>query len=248
MRSRFAARLLAQAGFTRVYELAHGMAGWTGDREYDEAPLFGPSPWLIENADLLPQGGRALDVACGAGRHALLLAAAGFDVTAIDRDTAALDRLRLHSERLGLQLKTEVIDLEPTTARGGASAEVLAPGRLRSNPRHALPPPPALPAPDPVARPRRHADLRNLPRTTSRTRPPEESRVPVEARRVVHPRRPPHDPPPPRRRLRRRHALLDRRPPDEVNRSRTRATLRRSLDRSFDPRSIASQPFFDRSN
>ena len=31
----------------------------------------------MQNADLLPRGGRALDLACGAGRHALLLAAAG---------------------------------------------------------------------------------------------------------------------------------------------------------------------------
>jgi rhodanese-related sulfurtransferase len=112
VRSKFTTRLLAQAGFTKVYELAHGMAGWSGDREYDEAPLFGPSSWLVENADVLPRGGRVLDVACGAGRHALLLASAGFDVTAIDRDAALIDRLRHHAERLGLHLETEVIDLE----------------------------------------------------------------------------------------------------------------------------------------
>jgi rhodanese-related sulfurtransferase len=113
VRSKFTSRLLAQAGFTRVYELADGMAGWAGAREYDDAPLFGPSPWLIENADLLPRGGRVLDVACGAGRHSLLLASAGFDVTAIDRDAATLDRLREQAERLGLNLETEVVDLEP---------------------------------------------------------------------------------------------------------------------------------------
>jgi rhodanese-related sulfurtransferase len=129
VRSKFTSRLLAQAGFARVYELAEGMAGWTGAREYDEAPLYGPSSWLVDNADLLPQGGRALDVACGAGRHALLLAAAGFDVTAIDRDAAAIDRLRLHSERLELSLTTEVIDLERGDAEGGTSdpPAVLAP-------------------------------------------------------------------------------------------------------------------------
>jgi rhodanese-related sulfurtransferase len=127
VRSKFTSRLLAQAGFTRVYELAHGMAGWAGAREYDDAPLFGPSPWLVQNADLLPQGGRALDVACGAGRHALLLATAGFDVTAIDRDSATLDRLRLQSERLGLQLQTEVIDLETDdeALRGATAAEAV---------------------------------------------------------------------------------------------------------------------------
>jgi rhodanese-related sulfurtransferase len=119
VRSKFTSRLLAQAGFAKVYELAGGMAVWGGERSYDEAPLFGPSSWLVDIADLLPQGGRALDVACGAGRHALLLAAAGFDVTAIDRDAAVLDRLRLQSERLGLQLRTEVIDLERGDPRDG---------------------------------------------------------------------------------------------------------------------------------
>lgn len=127
VRSKFTSRLLAQAGFAKVYELATGMAGWAGERSYDEAPLFGPSSWLVDNADLLPQGGRALDVACGAGRHALLLAAAGFDVTAIDRDAAVLDRLQLQSERLGLQVRTEVIDLEPDEPPA-ASPDVLAPG------------------------------------------------------------------------------------------------------------------------
>jgi rhodanese-related sulfurtransferase len=130
VRSKFASRLLAQAGFTRVYELAHGMAAWAGDREYDESPLFGPSPWLVDNADLLPQGGRALDVACGAGRHALLLAAAGFDVTAIDRDPAVIARLGQQAERLGLQIDAEVIDLERDDDRlkeAAAPGAVLAP-------------------------------------------------------------------------------------------------------------------------
>lgn len=131
VRSKFTARLLAQAGFAKVYELAGGMAVWGGERSYDEAPLFGPSSWLVDNADLLPPGGRALDVACGAGRHALLLAAAGFDVTAIDRDVTVVDRLRLQSERLGLRLRTEVIDLERDDVPGGsgdpAASTVLAP-------------------------------------------------------------------------------------------------------------------------
>src|SRR5262245_61514137 len=94
VRSRVAARLLAQAGFTEVYELAGGMALWTGDRTYDAADISGPASWLLENADLLRPSGRVLDVACGRGRHALLLAAAGFDVSAVDRDHEALNRLQ----------------------------------------------------------------------------------------------------------------------------------------------------------
>ncbi len=36
-----------------------------------------PASWLTDNADLLPRGGRVLDVACGRGRHALWLATMG---------------------------------------------------------------------------------------------------------------------------------------------------------------------------
>ena len=141
VRSKFTTRLLAQAGFTRVYELSHGMAAWGGEREYDESPLFGPSPWLVDNADLLPQGGRALDVACGAGRHALLLAAAGFEVTAIDRDADVIDRLGQQAERLGLQIETEVIDLERDDEGAAAPAD------SRAAAASAAPPPEVL-APD----------------------------------------------------------------------------------------------------
>lgn len=45
------------------------------------------SDWL----DALPPG-RALDVACGAGRNAIHLAAAGYDVDAVDISTAGLER------------------------------------------------------------------------------------------------------------------------------------------------------------
>jgi SAM-dependent methyltransferase len=71
-----------------------------------------PSPWLIENADLLPRGGRVLDVACGRGRHALWLASAGFDVRAIDRNSEAIAFVRDSAARLGLPIDAEVIDLE----------------------------------------------------------------------------------------------------------------------------------------
>ena len=60
----------------------------------------------------MPRGGTVLDVACGRGRHALLLASAGFAVRAIDRDPDAIAFLRATAERLGLKLACEVIDLE----------------------------------------------------------------------------------------------------------------------------------------
>lgn len=112
VRSVAASRLLAQAGIADVLNLSGGMAAWTGPRQFGASPLRGPSPWLIDNAGLLPRGGQVLDVACGRGRHALLLASAGFDVHAIDRDAAAVQFVRETAERLGLSLSCEVVDLE----------------------------------------------------------------------------------------------------------------------------------------
>ncbi len=48
-----------------------------------------PSPWVLAQAGLLPQG-RVLDLACGRGRHARWLAANGWPVLAVDRDAQAL--------------------------------------------------------------------------------------------------------------------------------------------------------------
>ena len=71
-----------------------------------------PSDWLVDNADLLPRGGRVLDVACGKGRHALWLAAQGFDVHAIDRNAEAIASLQQSADSRGLHLTAAVIDLE----------------------------------------------------------------------------------------------------------------------------------------
>ena len=71
-----------------------------------------PSPWLLACADLLPAGGRALDVASGRGRHALLLAAAGFEVTAMDREREALDALESQARTNEVSVRTMVADLE----------------------------------------------------------------------------------------------------------------------------------------
>ena len=85
-------------------------------------PGEAPSSWLLENLDLLPRAARTLDVACGRGRHALLLAAAGFSVEAVDRDAGLIDSLRATAERLQLPLRAEVRDLETGTADLGTEA------------------------------------------------------------------------------------------------------------------------------
>ena len=52
------------------------------------------SPWVRRFAPLIRSGGTVLDVACGSGRHVRLLAEMGLDVTAVDRDAAAVEPLR----------------------------------------------------------------------------------------------------------------------------------------------------------
>jgi rhodanese-related sulfurtransferase len=126
VRSRHAADVLARAGFAQVAHLAGGMASWSGARERGAGRLWGPSEWLLEVADLLPRGGRVLDVACGRGRHALLLAGAGFDVHAVDRDAGALAWLSAVAERLGLPLTVAEQDVEaPGAALGDGLFDVL---------------------------------------------------------------------------------------------------------------------------
>lgn len=52
--------------------------------------MIAPSPWVVRHLPILAPGGRVLDLACGGGRHARLLAAGGHQVLAIDRDAAAV--------------------------------------------------------------------------------------------------------------------------------------------------------------
>jgi SAM-dependent methyltransferase len=56
-------------------------------------PHQNPSAWVRRFLPLIRPGGRVLDLAAGAGRHTGLLVAAGFAVTAVDRDIAALEGL-----------------------------------------------------------------------------------------------------------------------------------------------------------
>ncbi len=110
-RSRRAAALLAEAGI-ETCNMTGGMSRWTGPRVHDPSPVAGPSPWLLSNASLAPRGARTLDVACGRGRHALLLAGAGYPVRAVDRDAAQVAWLGALARRLQLPLDATVVDLE----------------------------------------------------------------------------------------------------------------------------------------
>jgi len=81
-----------------------------------------PATWLVMNRALLPPSGRALDVACGRGRHALWLARQGFTTTAVDRDPSAVAALEARARHEGLPLTARAMDLEGDAAALGAAA------------------------------------------------------------------------------------------------------------------------------
>lgn len=66
---------------------------------------------LRDNAHLLPQQGRALDLACGLGGNALLLAGAGLSVQAWDFSAVALEALSAVAAKASLPIETEVRDV-----------------------------------------------------------------------------------------------------------------------------------------
>jgi tellurite methyltransferase len=87
------------------------IAGWeekyrSGERGKEEAPTI----LLVETAEILAPG-TAIDLACGAGRHALYLAERGWSVTAVDGSAAAVELVRLRSAARGFSIQTMVIDL-----------------------------------------------------------------------------------------------------------------------------------------
>jgi SAM-dependent methyltransferase len=73
-----------------------------------------PSRFLTQQLHRLPKG-RVLDVACGAGRHALHLATQGFEVEAIDRDQESLGKLSAAAVQRRLRLSVKQVDLERKT-------------------------------------------------------------------------------------------------------------------------------------
>src|SRR5204863_201707 len=103
--------------------------------------------WLVQNADLLPRRGKALDVACGSGRHALLLSAAGLSVRAVDRDPEAIAELKAAARRLGFRVETEVKDLEPGSADLGDDLDDIALAKACASLMPLEPPPGPLPFP-----------------------------------------------------------------------------------------------------
>ncbi len=70
-----------------------------------------PTPLLVETVTGLTPG-KALDLACGAGRNALWLAEHGWKVTAVDGAAAAIEILQTRASERTLKINAIVADLE----------------------------------------------------------------------------------------------------------------------------------------
>lgn len=70
-----------------------------------------PSPLLVTTVAKLPPG-RALDLACGAGRNALWLAERGWKVTAVDGSATAIEILRERAAARRLAIDSRAANLE----------------------------------------------------------------------------------------------------------------------------------------
>jgi tellurite methyltransferase len=70
-----------------------------------------PAPLIVRSIEKIHPG-RALDLACGAGRHALLLAERGWRVTAVDASRVAIETVRRQARERHLEVDARVADLE----------------------------------------------------------------------------------------------------------------------------------------
>ncbi len=70
---------------------------------------------LSEQAFLLPKKGRALDLACGLGANALLLAKQGLETQALDISPVALKKLQQQALLQGLNIDCKQLDIEATS-------------------------------------------------------------------------------------------------------------------------------------
>ncbi|MGR8936060.1 MAG: class I SAM-dependent methyltransferase [Gammaproteobacteria bacterium] len=68
---------------------------------------------LREHTFLLPPRGTALDLACGLGANAMLLAHAGLNTEAWDISPVALQRLQQRADTEGMALRTRCLDIQP---------------------------------------------------------------------------------------------------------------------------------------
>lgn len=80
-------------------------------RSLDNESVPEPATVLAQHVHLLPERGSALDLACGRGGNALLLAAHGLDTHAWDYSHAAIEQLRTCAVANNLRINCAVRDV-----------------------------------------------------------------------------------------------------------------------------------------
>jgi len=110
------------------------------NRKHGEAgPLFGvePNRFLVAEVSDLPPG-RALDVACGAGRNAVWLAERGWRVTGVDFSDVALENARALAEERGVDVEWVESDLRDWQPPGEYDLVALLYLHVPADERHAV--------------------------------------------------------------------------------------------------------------
>ncbi len=87
------------------------MADWNERYSRGENIIAEPMPLLVRTASELKPG-RALDLACGMGRHAIFLAERGWQVTAVDASRVGIELAKKAGRERGVEVDWRVIDLE----------------------------------------------------------------------------------------------------------------------------------------
>lgn len=87
------------------------MADWDERYSRGEHIIKEPLPLLVRVVEGLKPG-RALDLACGAGRHALLLAERGWQVTAVDSSRVGIKLAKEAAHERRVNIDWRVADLE----------------------------------------------------------------------------------------------------------------------------------------
>lgn len=87
------------------------MADWDERYRKGEHSPVEPHQLLVRALQSLAPG-KALDIACGAGRHAIYLAAAGWIVTAVDSSQVGIEVTRQRAAERGITIETVTADLE----------------------------------------------------------------------------------------------------------------------------------------
>jgi tellurite methyltransferase len=76
--------------------------------EQGRADWIEPEGFVVQTIPLLKSWGvhTVLDLGCGVGRHALMLAEAGFQVHAVDASSTAIDYVNRQAREKGIQIRT----------------------------------------------------------------------------------------------------------------------------------------------